>query len=84
MKRVDQLTYIRTEEIPNIEQYMDQVLTIMNERLRHTTRNPEEDKILTKTMINNYAKSDLLPPPNRKKYSKDHILLLLFIYYLNP
>ncbi|MCI7595210.1 MAG: DUF1836 domain-containing protein [Lachnospiraceae bacterium] len=81
MKRVDQLTYIRTEEIPNIELYMDQVLTFMNERLRHTTRNPEEDKILTKTMINNYAKSDLLPPPNRKKYSKDHILLLLFIYY---
>lgn len=81
MKRVDQLTYIRPDEIPNIELYMDQVLTFMNERLRHTTRNPEADRILTKTMINNYAKSDLLPPPNRKKYSKDHILLLLFIYY---
>lgn len=81
MKRVDQLTYIRPNEIPGIELYMDQVLTFMNERLRHTTRNPQGDKILTKTMINNYAKSDLLPPPNRKKYTKDHILLLLFIYY---
>lgn len=81
MKRVDQLTYIRPEEIPSIDLYMDQVLTFMNERLRHTTRNPKEDKILTKTMINNYAKSDLLPPPNKKKYSRDHILLLLFIYY---
>ena len=81
MKRVDQLTYIRPEEIPSIDLYMDQVLTFMNERLRHTARNPKEDKILTKTMINNYAKSDLLPPPNKKKYSRDHILLLLFIYY---
>lgn len=81
MERVDQLTYIRPEEIPGIDLYMDQVLTFVNDRLRHTTRNPKEDKILTKTMINNYAKTDLLPPPNKKKYSKDHILLLLFIYY---
>ena len=40
-----------------------------------------EDKILTKTMINNYAKNDLIPPPVRKKYSKEHVLLLIFIYY---
>ena len=32
-------------------------------------------------MINNYAKNDLLPPPVKKKYSKDHIILLIFIYY---
>ena len=32
-------------------------------------------------MINNYAKNDLLPPPIRKKYSREHILLLIFIYY---
>ena len=36
---------------------------------------------MTKTMINNYAKNDLLPPPNKKKYSKEHILVLIFIYY---
>ena len=49
---------------------------------KKTTRHPETDKILTKTMINNYAKNDLLPPPVRKKYSKDHLILLIFIYYL--
>ena len=32
-------------------------------------------------MINNYAKNNLLPPPAKKKYSKEHILALLFIYY---
>ena len=42
----------------------------------------DSDKILTKTMINNYAKNNLLPPPLKKKYSKEHILVLIFIYYL--
>ncbi len=37
--------------------------------------------MLTKTMINNYTKNNLLPSPNKKKYSKDHMLLLIFIYY---
>lgn len=41
----------------------------------------DDDKILTKTMINNYTKNNLLPPPNKKKYSKEHILLLIYIYY---
>ena len=52
----------------------------MDEHLSFSKRY-DEDKILTKTMINNYAKNQLLPPPEKKKYSKDHILLLTFIYY---
>ena len=78
---LDQLAYVRTEEIPNIDLYMDQVLSFINDRTRYLTRNPEEDKIFTKTMINNYAKTKILPAPVKKKYSKDHILLLLLIYY---
>ena len=60
---------------------MDQVTTFMDNKLKNTTRDPEHDKILTKTMINNYAKNNLLPPPVKKKYSKEHVLLLIFIYY---
>ena len=78
---LDRIHHIELEDIPNIDLYMDQVTTFMESKLRSTTRNPAEDKILTKTMINNYAKNDLLPPPVRKKYSKEHILLLIFIYY---
>ena len=74
------LDYIRPEDIPNIDLYMDQVTTFMEEHLKKTRRYPE-DKILTKTMINNYAKNNLLPPPDKKKYSKEHMLLLIFIYY---
>lgn len=81
MDTVEQLTYVKPEEIPSVDLYMDQVLSFINERMLHLTRNPEEDKIFTKTMINNYAKNKILPPPVKKKYSKDHMLLLLLIYY---
>ncbi len=81
IESLDRLEYIKLDEIPNIDLYMDQVTTLMDKKLRSVTRYPEEDKILTKTMINNYAKNDLLPPPIRKKYSKEHVLVLIFIYY---
>ena len=77
LKRID---YIKPEEIPNIDLYMDQVTTFMDEHLAGTKRR-DEDKILTKTMINNYSKNNLLPPSVKKKYSKEHVLLLIFIYY---
>lgn len=78
---LDRVKYISPDDIPNIDLYMDQVTTFMDNRLRSSARHPEEDKILTKTMINNYTKNDLLPPPVKKKYSKEHVLLLIFIYY---
>lgn len=78
---LERIQHIKAEDIPNIDLYMDQVTTFMDSRLRSTVRYPNEDKILTKTMINNYAKNDLLPPPVKKKYSKEHVLLLIFIYY---
>ena len=81
LKSLDRIEYIKLEDIPNIDLYMDQVTTFMEEHLRSTVRYPGEDKILTKTMINNYAKNNLLPPPVKKKYSKEHVLLLIFIYY---
>lgn len=75
------ISYINPADVPNIELYMDQVTTFMDQHLESTKRYTE-DKLLTKTMINNYTKNDLLPSPNKKKYSKDHMLLLVFIYYL--
>ena len=80
LKQLESVSHIRPETIPDIDLYMDQVTTFMDEHLKDTKRYPE-DKVLTKTMINNYAKNNLLPAPNKKKYSKEHILLLIFIYY---
>lgn len=77
---VSRIDYIKPGEIPNIDLYMDQVTTFMEDHLASSKRHPE-DKILTKTMINNYAKNHLLPPPVKKKYSKEHLFILTFIYY---
>lgn len=81
LKNLQSIGYVKPEDIPNIDLYMDQITTFMDSQLEASKRH-EDDKILTKTMINNYAKNDLLPPPEKKKYSKEHVLTLIFIYYL--
>ena len=81
LKEWVKLDYILPEEVPEIELYMDQVTTFMEQKLKNNNRY-EDDKTLTKTMINNYTKNHLLPPPVKKKYSKNHIFLLIYIYYL--
>lgn len=70
------------KDFPDIDLYMDQVTTFMDDHLRGFTRHPEDDKILTKTMINNYVKNRVLIPPVKKKYGKDHLLLLVMIFYM--
>lgn len=77
---ISRIDYVKSTDIPNIDLYMDQVTSFMEKQLKSTKRNAD-DKVLTKTMINNYAKNDLLPAPVKKKYSKEHLLLLTFIYY---
>jgi hypothetical protein len=90
MKSFDELSYVKSDDIPNIDLYMDQVTTLLDKNLRrgrrasgetHSESRHGEDKVMTKTMINNYAKNDLLPAPVKKKYSKEHVLMLIFIYY---
>ena len=77
---LEKLSVIPESDIPSIDLYMDQVTTFMDKHLSGNKRY-EEDKILTKTMINNYSKNNLLPPKIKKKYSKDHVILLILIYY---
>jgi len=71
---------VYSEDIPNIDLYMDQVTTFMDDHLGSYKR-VDSAKILTKTMINNYSKCGILPPTHKKKYTHDHMILLLFVYY---
>jgi len=81
IESVNFLETINLSDIPEIELYMDQVTTFIDDKLKTYKRNIN-DKILTKTMINNYTKDKLLPPSNKKKYSKNHMILLILIYHL--
>ena len=81
-KIFDSFPHIHTTDIPGIDLYMDQVTTFLQENLRGLSRDPEDDKFLTKTMINNYVKNKVLIPPVKKKYSREHMMLLIMIYYM--
>ena len=81
LKQFSELDYVHPEDIPNIDLYVDQVTTFIESQLNSVKRN-EDEKILTKTMINNYTKNHVLPSPDKKKYTRDHILTLILIYYL--
>ena len=77
---IKKMNIIDVSDIPSIDLYMDQVTTFMEKHLKNYKRF-EDDKIMTKTMINNYSKNELLPPSNKKRYSNEHLILLIFIYY---
>lgn len=72
---------INISDIPDIELYMDQVTTFIDNKLGYQKRTLK-DKILTKTMINNYTKSKILLPSKNKRYNRYHMILLILIYYL--
>lgn len=72
---------ITPDAVPMLDLYMDQVLTLFNEGLQENKRYPQ-DKLLTKTMINNYSKEKLLLPVKGKKYTREHIIQMLCIYQL--
>ncbi|MEH7118282.1 DUF1836 domain-containing protein [Neobacillus vireti] len=78
---IDPEINLTLDEIPNIDLYMDQVIQLFENKFNESKRNQEE-KILTKTMINNYAKGKLIFPIQNKKYSKEHLILMSLIYQL--
>lgn len=72
---------IQVEQIPDIGLYMDQLLDFLNGRLNSLKRD-RIDRGLTKTMVNNYTKDQLLIPPQNRKYGKSHVMLLILICQL--
>jgi len=78
MEELMKQEFIPSEEIPSIDLYIDQIITLLDERLSRSKRTPG-DKVITKTMINNYSKDGLLKRTKGKKYSKDHVLMMVLI-----
>ena len=80
IKHLEELDIVRSDDIPDISLYMDQMTGFIDEKLKSFKRE-EEDTLLTQTMIYNYTKNKLLPPSDKKKYTKDHVMLLILIYF---
>lgn len=75
----------RWEELPNIDLYLDQVVTLLEDYLKNLVSlkdDDKKDKVITKTMINNYVKHGILKPPVNKKYNRTHLARLIVICIL--
>ncbi len=74
----------RWNELPNIDLYIDQLVCLLENCLSGYIKsdNEKEDKIITKTMINNYVKQNIIKPPINKKYNKEHMASLFVIFVL--
>lgn len=80
-KKIDDISNFhipRWNELPNLDLYLDQTVTLLESYLQNYIGNNEE-KIITKTMINNYIKAGLIKAPTKKKYKKTHIATLFVV-----
>ena len=72
---------LKTNDIPSLDLYMDQIMTLFEDHLQDNKRY-DDDKLLTKTMINNYSKAGVIKPIKGKKYTKEQIIGMLLVYNL--
>ena len=70
----------RWDELPDMELYMDQVVTLIEKHIRFLANN--DDKLITSAMINNYVKLGLMPKPEKKRYERTHLAYLIVITLL--
>ena len=81
VEKESQKSSIMSKDIPDLDLYMDQIMTLFEIHLANHKKN-EDDKLLTKTMINNYSKAKVITPVKGKKYTKEQIIQMLIIYQL--
>lgn len=81
IEKESQKSSLVSKDIPDLDLYMDQIMTLFETHLANNKKN-EEDKLLTKTMINNYSKAKVITPVKGKKYTKEQIIQMLIIYQL--
>ena len=72
---------IKISDIPKVDLYVEQVIGFIEDQMCYVKRN-ESDKLITKTMVGNYTRDGVLMPSKNKKYSKNHIIMLILIYNL--
>lgn len=80
-RQMEKAPQILPEEIPDLEIYMDQLTTYLDKRLGFYDRE-EESPFVTRSMVNNYSKAKLLPPPSSKRYGRSHVMLLSLVCQL--
>lgn len=81
IEQINNRSDLKSSDIPALDLYMDQIMTLFEDNLQDNKRY-QTDKLLTKTMINNYSKAGLIKPVKGKKYTKEQIIGMLLVYNL--
>jgi DNA-binding transcriptional MerR regulator len=71
----------RWDELPELDLYMDQVITLVDRYLSPVIR-IDKHTLLTSSMVNNYVKKGMIPPPEKKRYTRRHVAFLIAITLL--
>lgn len=72
LNELKEFDYPDYEKLPDIELYMEQLMTYL-ERELFIFKTSSLDKVITPFMINNYVKGKVIDKPIAKKYSREHI-----------
>ncbi len=80
-REIQDFRCVRFDALPDIPLYMDQVISIVENSLS-VFASGESEKILSPSMVNNYVKQKVLPPPQNKRYTREHVAYLLCICIL--
>ena len=75
LKELDNFSFKKYEELPDIDLYMDQLITFLEKQL-YVFQTSSLDKQITPSMINNYVKGEVLKAPIAKKYNREHLALI--------
>lgn len=75
---MEQFNLPKWNELPQLELYMDQVIILLKQYLAPLYHG-EAEKAITASIINNYVRMKVMPPPVKKKYSRVHIACLIMI-----
>ena len=75
LKELENFSFRKYEELPDIDLYMDQLITYLEKQL-YVFQTSSLDKQITPSMINNYVKGEVLKAPIAKKYNREHLALI--------
>ncbi len=72
LNQLNSFSFKNYEELPDIELYMDQVVTFL-EKQSSIFQTSSLDKQITSSMINNYVKGEVIQAPISKRYNREHL-----------
>ena len=72
---------LKSKEIPAIDLYVDQIINLVASKLSEASER-YSGRQLTKTMINNYSKDGIITPVKGKKYTREQVVQILYVYSL--